>query len=149
MIKKTPKSVTFSQIITIVLFLTALLCLLFAGNILNQYFEYRQMPAKLFIPLLWLWRLGAASGSVTLLILWHLLRRIAQNNFFDTTNVRLLGLLSYCFVWIGVLAGIGMVWYFPCIIIVIAALFVFLILRVLRDLFANATQLKDENDMTI
>ena len=88
-----------------------------------------------------------AVGAL-LFLLW-LLCRIAAGNVFDRRNVALLGWLSTCCLLISIITAVAVAWYFPCIIIAFAAGFLFLILRVVRHVFAAAVELKAENDMTI
>ena len=61
----------------------------------------------------------------------------------------LLGWLSLCCILISIITAVAAVWYFPCVIIAFAAGFLFLILRVVRNVFAAAVEIKTENDMTI
>ena len=147
--KKSLRSVTLSRIITIILLTIVILCFLLLPIIMKAYFHYRQMPSDLFTPLLILCYGCALSAIGALTWLWRLLTRIANGNLFDKKNSALLaGLSAYCLI-IALLTAIGTAWYFPCIIIAVAAIFLFLIFRVLQSVFIAAADIKDENDMTI
>ena len=147
--KKSPHSVTLSRITTVVLLVIVILCFILLPIILRHYFTYRRMPFRLYAPLLTLCYLCALCVSVALLRLLKLLSRIDKGLLFDRENTALLRDLSVCCITISLLTAIGTVWYFPCIIVAIAAAFMFLILRVLQTVFIAAAEIKDENDMTI
>lgn len=147
--KKSLHSVTLSRITTAVLFVVVILCFILLPFLLRHYFAYRQMPFGLYTPLLTLCYLCALCVAVALLRLLKLLSRIDKGLLFDKENTALLRDLSVCCVAVSLLTAIGTVWYFPCIIVAIAAGFLFLILKVLQTVFIAANEIKDENDMTI
>lgn len=147
--KNSLRSVALSRVITIILLAVVILCFLLLPFIMRAYFHYRQMPSNIFTPLLVLCYCCALCAIGVLLKLWVLLSRIGKGIFFDQKNISLLRDLSVFCIAIGALTAIGTVWYFPCIIIAIAAGFLFLILRVLQTVFSAAADLKNENDMTI
>lgn len=143
------RSLLLSRVITILLLLVCVLCLIFLPTLMEHYFAYRQMPAKLYTPLLTLCYPCALVGFVALSFLYALLSRIARQILFDRRNVALLSWLSFFCLLICLITAVAILWYFPCIIISLAAAFLFLILRVLRYVFAIALDIKDENDMTV
>ena len=143
------RSVVASRIITDILLGVVILCICLLPLIMKAYFHYRQMPSDLLIPLLVLCYGCAVCAAGALWWLHRLLTNIAKGQLFNPKNSRLLRDLStYCLL-IGILTVIGSCWYFPCILIAVAAVFLFLIFRVLQSVFAAATQIKNENDMTI
>lgn len=147
--KENHRSLILSRAITIFLLALVGACLIFLPSIMEHYFLYRQMPMKLLPPLLIFCYICAVVAVGALLFLLWLLCRIAAGNVFDRRNVALLGWLSTCCLLISIITAVAVAWYFPCIIIAFAAGFLFLILRVVRHVFAAAVELKAENDMTI
>ena len=147
--KENHRSLILSRAITIFLLGLVGACLIFLPSIMEHYFLYRQMPMKLYSPLLiFCYVCGVIALAAVVFLLW-LLCRIAAGNIFDRKNVALLGWLSICCFLVCIVTAVAVAWYFPCIIIAFAAGFLFLILRVVRNVFAAAAEIKEENDMTI
>lgn len=147
--KENHRSLILSRAITIFLLVLVGACLIFLPSIMEHYFLYRQMPMKLLPPLLIFCYICAVVALGALLFLLWLLCRIAGGILFDRKNVALLGWLSLCCILISIITAVAAAWYFPCVIIAFAAGFLFLILRVVRNVFAAAAEIKTENDMTI
>ena len=88
-------------------------------------------------------------AGVALFYLYRLLHNISLENVFFAENVQCLRVLSWCCLIAGLVFFIG-VWFSPMLAILGgAAGFVGLILRVVKNVFAQAVALKDENDATI
>ncbi len=147
--KETHRSLILSRAITIFLLVLLGATLIFLPSIMEHYFAYRQMPAKLYGPLLIFCYLCAVVAVGALIFLLQLLSRIASGTMFDRRNAALLSWLSFCCLLISGITAVAAVWYFPCVILAFAAGFLFLILRVLHHVFAAAVEIKTENDMTI
>ena len=81
--------------------------------------------------------------------LWRLLRNISEGEVFIPENVSILRLLSWCCIAAGLVCLFSALYYMPFLIVSAAAAFVGLILRVVKNVFAEAVRLKDENDYTI
>lgn len=132
----------------------ALLLALFVGlvflpHLLSGYLNYTARADALLPPLLTALYASAASALVVLLTLGRLLRNIKNDRIFVSENVKLLRIISWCCFGVAVIfAGIGFVFIFS-FIVATAALFFALILRVLKNVFADAVALKAENDYTI
>ncbi len=91
----------------------------------------------------------AAPAAGALLGLRRLLQNISAGAVFIDENVRILRLLSWCCILAGLLCGASAFYYLPFAELAAAALFMGLILRVVKNVFAEAVRLKDENDYTI
>lgn len=92
---------------------------------------------------------AAACAGVALYRLSRLLHAIGKGDVFSTENVAHLRALSWCCLVAG-LFFLSSCWYAPtCTILAAAAAFVGLILRVVKNVFAQAVALKHENDLTI
>lgn len=78
-----------------------------------------------------------------------LLKNILHEEIFCEKNVLLLRLLSWCCAFVCLVCfGFG-VRYFPLLIFSAGAGFMMLILRVLKSVMAKATEIKNENELTI
>ncbi|MBS4030661.1 MAG: DUF2975 domain-containing protein [Clostridiales bacterium] len=92
---------------------------------------------------------GGIPAGILLYNLFRLLRRIEQEQVFITDNVDYLRWISWsCFMG----AGIGTVsafYYFPWIFVAVAAAFMGLIVRVVKNVLAKAVELQNEVDYTI
>ena len=90
-----------------------------------------------------------APAAAALYGLWRLLRNISEGEVFIPENVSILRLLSWCCIAAGLVCLFSALYYMPFLIVSAAAAFVGLILRVVKNVFAEAVRLKDENDYTI
>lgn len=92
---------------------------------------------------------AAVPAAAALYGLWRLLRNISEGEVFIGENVAILRLLSWCCIAAGLVCLFSALYYMPFLIVSAAAAFVGLILRVVKNVFAEAVRLKDENDYTI
>ena len=92
---------------------------------------------------------AAVPAAAALYGLWRLLRNISEGEVFIPENVSILRLLSWCCIAAGLVCLFSALYYMPFLIVSAAAAFVGLILRVVKNVFAEAVRLKDENDYTI
>ena len=86
----------------------------------------------------------AALGS-----LLKILHNLRAGRVFVQQNVKLLRLLSWCFVFVALVSFASIYWLPSLLIVGIAAAFLGLILRVVKNVIAQAMQLREENDLTI
>jgi heme exporter protein D len=92
---------------------------------------------------------GAVPAAYLLYNLLRLLRRIEAEQVFTTENVENLRRISWtCFVGAGV-ALVSVFYYFPWVFLAVAAAFMGLIVRVVKNVVAQAVALQDEVDSTI
>lgn len=92
---------------------------------------------------------GGAVALLLIFCLFLLLNNISRDEIFTAKNVRLLRHISWCcFVGAGI-TGASMLYYLPWGIVCIAAAFVGLIVRVVKNVIAQAIVLKEENDLTV
>lgn len=92
---------------------------------------------------------AAVPAAVALGALWRLLHNISGGAVFIPQNVSILRLLSWCCIAAGLICLCSALYYMPFLMISAAAAFVGLILRVVKNVFAEAVRIKDENDYTI
>lgn len=93
--------------------------------------------------------LGAIPAGILLYNLFGLLRRIEREQVFITDNVECLRRISWsCFAGAGI--GVASAFYYsPWIFVGVAAAFMGLIVRVVKNVLAKAVELKNEVDYTI
>lgn len=84
--------------------------------------------------------------------LYHLhclLNNIRKEIVFEKCNVKCLRYLSWCCLAAGVIYVISGFYFALFWVLAVMAVFISLILRVIKNVFAQAVQLKEENDYTI
>lgn len=81
--------------------------------------------------------------------LHRLLRNLLRELLFIPQNVTLLRALSWCCFAVALVTLISGCFYLPFLLICAAAAFMGLILRVIKNVFCSAIEIKAENDMTI
>ena len=86
---------------------------------------------------------------VALYGLWRLLDNIDKGEVFINKNVDILRMLSWRCIFAGGICFASAVYYLPFIIIAAAAGFVGLLLRIVKNVFARAVEIKQDNDFTI
>mgnify|MGYP002678029686 CR=1 FL=1 len=87
---------------------------------------------------------AAVPAAAALYGLWRLLRNISEGEVFIPENVSILRLLSWCCIAAGLVCLFSALYYMPFLIVSAAAAFVGLILRVVKNVFAEAVRLKGE-----
>ena len=88
-------------------------------------------------------------ATIALAGLWRLLDNIDKGEVFIENNVRILRMLSWRCIFAGGICLVSAVYYLPFIIIAAAAGFVGLLLRIVKNVFARAVEIKQDNDYTI
>ena len=81
--------------------------------------------------------------------LHRLLKNISEESIFINQNVIILRIISFLCYALAIICLISGFFYLPFIIVAIAAAFIALIIRVIKNVFFTAIAIKDENDMTI
>jgi hypothetical protein len=92
---------------------------------------------------------GTVPAALLLVSLYRLLRRIERGDVFIQKNVESLRHISwYCFAG-AVISAASAIYYIPWVMVAVAAAFVALIVRVVKNVFARAVTLQDDVDHTI
>ncbi len=93
--------------------------------------------------------MGSIPAGILLYNLFALLRGIEREQVFVTDNVERLRRISWsCFVGASI-GGVSALYYFPWIFVMVAAAFMGLIVRVVKNVVAKAVELQNEVDYTI
>lgn len=86
------------------------------------------------------------------LLLWHmwgLLGNLKQALVFTAENVRHLRVVSWCCVGAALICLVSSLWYLPFVFVTVAAGFMALIVRIVKNVFQQALAMKSELDLTI
>ena len=122
---------------------------IFAYRWISWYVEWRTMrPESVALMMVTLYT-ASVFGWVCLWALWKLLRNIKSEIVFDKDNVRLLRIISWCCAFAAIIFLVSGVYYAPCFLVAVAAAFMMLIVRVVKNVFQQAIEMKSELDLTI
>jgi hypothetical protein len=92
---------------------------------------------------------GAVPALILLFSLFRLLTRINNDQVFVEKNVASLRLISWCCFLGAVICAASAFFYMPWSLVAAAAVFVGLIVRVVKNVFSRAVALQDDADHTI
>lgn len=142
------KSIILSQILIKICYVGIVACAVSAPNLVGLY-EKNVGVEGLYTPLLVTLLCCVPPGIIALVCLDVLLWNIQKNRAFIMQNVKMLRAISYCcfcvaaiFVYFSILRPFAFV-------IVFAAGFFGIILRVVKNCFQQAIAIREENDFTI
>ena len=91
----------------------------------------------------------AAIAYVTLYNLLKLLYNIKNEKIFISDNVKYLRVISWCCFGVGFITLIGGIFYLPFLFVAVAASFVGLMLRIVKNVMHAAVEISEENELTI
>ncbi|MBE6804977.1 MAG: DUF2975 domain-containing protein [Ruminococcaceae bacterium] len=92
---------------------------------------------------------GSVFAYITLYSLIRLLFNIKNEQIFINTNVKYLRRISWSCIAVFIITLISGFFYIPYFFIAVAAGFVGLMLRIVKNAFQSAVALREENDLTI
>ena len=92
---------------------------------------------------------GSVFAWVCLYRLWQLLANVKRGEVFVDANVRHMRVISWCCVWAAGICLASAAYYPPFIFITVAAGFMALIVRIVKNAFQQAIAMKDELDLTV
>lgn len=137
--------------ISVCLFMLAIVCVFFTAPWIVSFVQQadavkRNVPSGCFLATIY------SGGCVALVLLYNLqrvLRKLEQGQIFIVENEVRMRFISWCCFIGAVISAISALYYRAWIFIAIAAAFMGLIVRVIKNIIAEAIVLKDENDYTI
>ena len=91
----------------------------------------------------------AFFAYVTLYSLLRMLFHIQKDAIFISANVQYLRRISWCCFAVALITFVGGVFYIPFFFVAVAAAFVGLMLRVVKNVMESAVAIKEENELTI
>lgn len=137
-------------LILVYIFGACLVVLAFAApTLVGQYIRVTRRPESLFLPVTTTFYAILPFAAATLLALDRLLRRILRGEVFVSANVAALRLISYMLCAATVIFLAAGFFYGGFFILAAAAAFVVTVVRTVKNCFAAAVLLKDENELTI
>lgn len=92
---------------------------------------------------------GGVAAGLLIFNLFLLLKNIEKEQIFVQTNTAYLRNISWCCFLGGFISLLSGIYYMPWWIVTVAAAFMGLIVRVVKNILAEAISLKEENDFTI
>ncbi|SHI57767.1 DUF2975 domain-containing protein [Lutispora thermophila] len=92
---------------------------------------------------------GSIPAALLLFYLYRLLHHIDLEQVFITANVEYLRHISWCCFVGAIISFVSTTYYFPWIFVAVAAAFMGLIVRVIKNIIAEAVELKNESEYTI
>ena len=143
------KSITAAKILIAVFLVVLVLMLAAAPMVTRWYVQLRGVSAGVQTTILLCWYLCTVPAALALWRLWRILSRIGEGEPFDRRNVRDMITVSWCALACTVICGAGVFGYAPFILVVMAMLFLFIIVRVTAACFRAAADLAEENSLTI
>lgn len=143
------KSILFSKL-GVLLFAGLLAVLDIGGWWIVQWFgALRRLHWQRSLGILIALYLCSVFGWILLWSMWKLLQNLGRGKVFNEENVRLLTRVSWCCAAAAFICVLGFVVYTPFLIPVAAAGFMALIVRIVRNVFQKALEMKNELDLMI
>lgn len=120
-----------------------------APRLARLFVETFNRPAAIVTPILTTFYVILPFAAGVLVCMWKLLCNILSGEVFLTVNVLLLRIVGILLFFATLIFAVAGYFYMPFYLLAVCAAFITLIVRVVKNCFAAAVVLKDENDMTI
>lgn len=143
------KAVKLSAAAVIVFFLLMAAGAVLAPKVARLYGQYRALPARSVTALIAAFYCCVVPAMIAMVCLFLLLRNIRLERPFLEENSRLMAVISWCCAAVSLVTLAACFWYLPLLFVSAPMAFIFLIVRVVRNCFIAAIQLKEENRLTI
>ena len=146
---------TKSRSLTLSRIMVALFLLMLAAGcpglpwLLRWYIGYTAKSGLAQVPVLASLWACAAPAFIALVQLGKMLNNIARDKVFVRDNIRALRLISWCCFAVAAVFVCFFFAYVLGLILAILAAFAGLVLRVVKNVFEQAVELKEENDLTV
>lgn len=115
----------------------------------SWYVQVRLMHWQLGVLLMATIYCGSVFAWICLWQLWRLLENIRRGEVFVAENVRCMRIVSWCCVGAAAVCAVSTLYYLPFLFVAIAAGFMALIVRIVKNAFQQAIAMKDELDLTV
>lgn len=93
--------------------------------------------------------LAIPAGWGALVLLYKILFNVRDKKVFIDDNVKYLTILSWLCFYVGIISIVGAINFVAFVLVSLAALFIGLIIRVVRNIIEEAISLKEDSDLTI
>lgn len=141
------RSLLLSKVSTVLFMVVVLGIMVAAPWVINYIFaSANRTDNAIFLPTIYV---GGVLALIVLVLLYRLLHNIGLGKVFTANNTRLLRQISWLCFFGGIVCVVSALYYFPWLIAGAAAAFIGLIVRVVKNVIAEAIALKEENDFTI
>lgn len=142
------KSIILSRICVMIFMALLVLTAIFAPWLVERSIENTDIAGTTTFFLITVYT-SCIPAALLLLNLFTLLRRIGKGEVFISKNVESLRFISwFCFIG-AIISFVSVLYYLPWIFVAVAAAFVGLIVRIVKNVFAKAVSLQDDADFTI
>lgn len=151
-IKKSPaQKASFKMSLYTVRFLIVFLAVFaaFLPYVLKNFTHFVSAEDALYPVMLAVIYISYIPIYTALFSLHRLLINIRRDILFADVNVSILACLSWCCFAVGVIYGIFSVLYIWSLLAALVGCFMWLVLRVLKNVFEQAVYIKNENDLTV
>ena len=144
------KSILLSQI-CIILFAVFLAFLDIEGRLaVKEFYNYRGFANDKGNHMLITLYFCSVFGWIALFHMWKLLANMKRAEVFTESNVKYMRIISWCCFIVSIACVISAFrWYLPFLVVAVAAAFVGLIIRIVKNVFQQANSMKSELDLTI
>ena len=141
-------SLNISFVINRILIVIILAAIFFLPSFLT-WFTKLSDKSDIYLPLIITVYVSILPAIAALISLDRLLNNIKKNQVFIEINTLCLRIISWCCFLIGIIYSVFGYFYLMSLMISFAAVFFGIILRVLKNVFAKAVEIKNENDFTV
>lgn len=142
-------SCTLSQILTAAVFVLLTAALFLLPPVLRFIMDVFGKPESYFLPTLILFYVSLPPAFAADISLHLLLRNVRQEQIFTAKSSVYLCAISWCCMLETVIFFVLGFWYLTLFLLSFAALFIGVILRVVKNVIEEASAIKAENDFTI
>ena len=142
-------SVSISNVLVKLMFVALVMAVFFVPVILKHYIEVFNKSQNDYVLLLAVTYVSMLPALAALICLDRLIKNIYREEIFVSQNVKMLRILSWCCFFVAIIYGAFGFAYTFALLISFAAVFFGLVLRVLKNVFAEAVSIKEENDFTV
>ena len=141
------KSIALSKCCVVFFMALLLMCAILAPRGFRLWIDY--MPEGRMAYFLTTVYLGSVPAAALLVLLFMLLNRLGRGQVFVGKNVESLRYISWCCFTGAVISLVSALYWFPWVAVGVAAAFMGLVVRVIKNIVAKAVSLQDEADLTI
>ena len=143
------KSITLSQVCVGVFALLLAALDLGAYWLVDLFIALRGMSARQELLMTVSLYLCSVFGWIVLWKLWRLLKSLRREQVFTSENVALLRAVSWCCAAVAAICLFSAAFYVPFLVAAMAAAFMALIVRIVKNVFQQALLMKDELVLTV
>ncbi len=146
------RSIVLSIAVCFIISVVLAFCTFALPGMLSWYFGKAQaieVPVLLKTAVLTCFYISLPFAFIALFSLIKMLFAINREEIFINANIKRLRTISWCCFAVAFITIVGGWFYYPLAIIAIAAGFMGLILRIVKNVMYSAKMLREENDLTI